>query len=97
MPSPERPPVGPTAEPAPDRNLIKEYGSKYIEVQRAILAGLPTEDERLEWAGRYGGAFHDLAAVDVSFHELVMSEKPNIGEIKRRVEEHGGDAAEERK
>ena len=73
----------------PDRRLMREYGQKYIEVQRMILSGLPTEQTRLDWAGRYGAAFHELAGADPSFHELVVSAEPDIAEIKRRVEEYG--------
>jgi len=72
-----------------DRQLMQEYGGKYLEVQRLILGELPDESERLAWANRYGQAFHDLAAADASFHELVMSDRPDIAEIKRRVEGYG--------
>jgi len=68
---------------------MQEYGQRYIDVQRMILADLAVEQQRLDWAERYGAAFHELAASDRSFHELVTSEKPDIAEIKRRVEEHG--------
>jgi len=94
MPRPERPPAEPADAGAradkkiPDPELLREYGQKYIEIQRLILAGLPTEKERLAWAERYGGSFHDLAAADSLFHELVISDSPDIQEISRRVIEY---------
>lgn len=75
--------------------MLQEYGGKYLEVQRLILGDLPDESERLDWANRYGQAFHDLATADGSFHELVMSDRPDITEIKRRVEGYGNGRAAE--
>ena len=71
----------------PDLRLMKEYGPRYVEVQRLILRELPDERSRLAWTEHCGKTFHDLAAADPSFHELVVAEHPDIAEIRRRVEQ----------
>ncbi|MFA6603225.1 MAG: hypothetical protein WCT10_00090 [Patescibacteria group bacterium] len=88
-PSPEEPAAVAANVEKADQNLrlMREYGKKYIEIQIMILAGMSSEQERLDWADRYGASFHELATSDSSFHDLVMAAEPNIEEIKKRVEE----------
>ncbi len=69
-----------------DLYIAGEYKRNYIIVQKEILQDLPDDDARLKWIERYGRTFHDLAADNGKFHELLTAEKPDLKQIRGLVE-----------
>lgn len=80
-----------------DKNVFiaGEYKKNYIVIQKEILRELPDDQARLDWIERFGRIYHDLAADDQTFHDLLTAEPPNLGLIRRHVEKAAADQAEE--
>lgn len=80
-----------------DKNVFiaGEYKKNYIIIQKEILKELPDDQARLDWIERYGRIYHDLAADDQTFHDLLTAESPDLELIRRHVEQTAADQAEE--
>ncbi len=85
MTSPEH--GGPGREESPDIRLAREYRDKYYRTQAEILATFKDEKDREAWATAHAKTFHDLAASDPGFHDLLVAPEPDIPEILRRIAE----------
>ncbi len=84
MTSPERGGSPPAAE-SPDTRLAREYRDKYYSTQAKILKSFGDEKAREAWAVEHAKTFHDLAASDPEFHDLLIAPEPDIPEILRRI------------
>ena len=76
----------PSSEDERDLYIAGEYRKNYIVIQKEILKGLPDDDSRLRWIERYGRTFHDLAADNQAFHDLLTADQPDLDRIRGLVE-----------